>query len=398
MNTRVGSGSAANSESVPALPDGLSRQDLRASPLPASPLPARAASTSGNVSLRRPILRDTPVPPAALPMVSRLAAALSVSRTALTHVVSIFESVGNGQTVPISIAEDTVSELLTCLDQDCDALVSLIRLKAHGDYACMHSVAVCALMACLAQQMGFDKKQRFEAALAGLLHDVGKAFVPSRILAKPARLTVGECAIIRCHPLHGFDALDATDGVADAVKDVAQHHHERPDGCGYPHRLSGDRIAPLARMGAVCDVYDAITSNRPYKDGWDPAAAMQAMRQWAQAGQFDVKVTTAFTTVMGVHPIGSLVRLRSERLAVVSAKAHSTASGATVTAFYCLQSQRPVCPEVLEVGTPRANMTCSTYPREISEQRGRYDDRATTQGSDARSKEFVRSARIARSP
>jgi len=283
-------------------------------------------------------------------MVERLSSAQLASQAAFGNITSIFESVGHGEAVPIAVAERTVEELLTCLDEDSDALVSLIRLKSHGDYACMHSVAVCALMACLSRRMGFNEKMRREAALAGLLHDIGKALIPSRVLAKPERLTDDEFAIVRNHPQHGFHALDSTGGVAPAVKDVAHHHHERPDGRGYPYGLTGDRISMLARMGAVCDVYDAITSNRPYKNGWDPAAAIRAMVQWAEGGQFDAKVAAAFAAMMGTHPIGSLVRLRSERLAVVNAKLAGKASRASVTAFYCIRSRQAVCPEIIEVG------------------------------------------------
>lgn len=130
---------------------------------------------------------------------------------------------------------------------------------------------------------------------------------------------------------------------------MAQHHHERPDGRGYPHGLPGRRIALLAKMGAVCDVYDAITSNRPYKNGWDPAAAMQAMATWADAGQFDIAISRAFQELMGTHPIGSLVRLRSERLAVVNAKTRARAGGLSVTVFYCLRSQSTVEPDIVDL-------------------------------------------------
>ena len=350
MNARVWSGGTASPVPHSMAPGVQSRQEARPTLL-AGPLSTRMASTSAGPPLRSPLFRDTPLAPPAVPMAEQLASALMASQAALVNVASIFQSVGHGEPVPISLAEHTVDELLACMDEEPDALVSLLRLKAHDDYACMHSVAVCALMACLAGQMGLHDKQRHQAALAGLLHDIGKAFIPSRVLAKPGRLTDEEFAIVRGHPQHGFDALDATGGVADAVKDVAHHHHERPDGRGYPHRLAGDQIAILARMGAVCDVYDAITSNRPYKDGWDPAAAMQAMAQWAHGGQFDVGVTAEFNAVMGTYPIGSLVRLRSERLAVVNAKVAGKPSRVSVTAFYCLRSRQAVCPDVIEVGT-----------------------------------------------
>lgn len=97
-------------------------------------------------------------------------------------------------------------------------------------------------------------------------------------------------------------------------------------------------------MGAVCDVYDAITSNRPYKSGWDPLPALAAMREWAQDGQFDPAVVGAFARMMGPWPIGSLVRLRSQRLAVVNAP---RAGRTSVTAFYCTASQRAFAPEVM---------------------------------------------------
>lgn len=336
---------------APTAPNVQPAQEARSSTGATGALSARAASSAVSTSLRSALFRDTPAAPAALPLSERLASALTASRAALRNVESLFEGVGRGETVPISMAEHTANELLVCLDEDPDALVSLVRLKSHGDYACMHSVAVCALMACLARHLGFSEQQRREAALAGLLHDIGKAFIPASVLAKPGRLTDAEFAVVRSHPQHGFDALDATGGIADAVKDVAHHHHERPDGRGYPHRLAGDQIALLARMGAVCDVYDAITSNRPYKDGWDPAAAMQAMAQWAREGQFDVKVTSGFKALMGAYPIGSLVRLRSERLAVVNAKVSGKPAGSSVTAFYCLRSRQSLSAEVIEVGT-----------------------------------------------
>jgi HD-GYP domain-containing protein (c-di-GMP phosphodiesterase class II) len=95
------------------------------------------------------------------------------------------------------------------------------------------------------------------------------------------------------------------------ARDVRLHHHERPDGRGYPHGLQGDALTLHARMGAVCDVYDAITSNRPYKSGWDPGESIARMATWK--GQFDGPVFAAFVRSVGIYPIGSLVRLASGR-------------------------------------------------------------------------------------
>jgi HD-GYP domain-containing protein (c-di-GMP phosphodiesterase class II) len=97
---------------------------------------------------------------------------------------------------------------------------------------------------------------------------------------------------------------------------VCLHHHEKIDGSGYPHRLEGGAISLYAKMGAVCDVYDAITSNRPYKTGWNPAESIRRMAEWSK-GHFDEMVFHAFVKTVGIYPVGSLVRMESGRLGVV---------------------------------------------------------------------------------
>jgi HD-GYP domain-containing protein (c-di-GMP phosphodiesterase class II) len=101
----------------------------------------------------------------------------------------------------------------------------------------------------------------------------------------------------------------------EVALEVCLHHHEKIDGSGYPHKLNGDQISLFAKMGAVCDVYDAVTSNRPYKAGWEPGISLQRMAQWK--GHFDEVVFKAFVKSIGIYPIGSTVLLKSRRLAVV---------------------------------------------------------------------------------
>ncbi|HEU4460066.1 MAG TPA: HD-GYP domain-containing protein [Methylibium sp.] len=348
----LGSGGAA--QRVDPLRRAAPGDQARPATRAEGPLPQRTAMASGPAGPRASPSREILLPSAEVPMAGSLARAHAEARTALTQVEVLFEKAAHGEPLPLALAEATVSGLLASLEGDEACLPSIVRLKAHRDYACMHSVAVCVLMACLAREMRLDEKQRREAALAGLLHDIGKAFLPAHVFAKPGRLTEDEFAVVRRHPELGFDALEATAGLSTGVRSVARHHHERPDGRGYPDRLDGPRISLLARMGAVCDVYDAVTSNRPYKDGWDPVAAMRAMATWTQDGQFDACVMQAFKRLMGDHPIGSLVRLRSERLGVVNASAGGASrrgqpSPLSVTAFYCLRTGQPMPPEIVEI-------------------------------------------------
>ena len=207
-----------------------------------------------------------------------------------------------------------VEQISASLARNGSALLGLARLKTKDEYTYMHSVAVCALMVALARQLGLPRTVQ-EAGMAGLLHDIGKMAMPLDVLNKPGKLTEDEYAIMRSHPERGHAMLlAALTSVSDAALDVCLHHHEKVDGTGYPHRLAGERISLLARMGAICDVYDAITSNRPYKAAWTPRS-LARMAQWQ--GHFDTRLLHAFVRAVGIYPLGSLVRLQSGRLGVV---------------------------------------------------------------------------------
>jgi HD-GYP domain-containing protein (c-di-GMP phosphodiesterase class II) len=211
----------------------------------------------------------------------------------------------------------------------------------------MHSVAVCALMVALGRQLGFDEAACREAGLAGLLHDIGKAMMPVEVLNKPGKLTEAEFDVMRSHPARGHELLEQARSVGASALDVCLHHHEKFDGGGYPGRLAGERISLLARMGAVCDVYDAITSNRPYKSGWDPAESVARMASWK--GHFDESVFAAFVRSIGIYPTGSLVRMASGRLAVVIEQNANWRAQPVVRVFHSLKSQMPIPPQRIDL-------------------------------------------------
>jgi HD-GYP domain-containing protein (c-di-GMP phosphodiesterase class II) len=179
---------------------------------------------------------------------------------------------------------------------------------------------------------------------------MGKAVMPLEVLNKPSKLTRDEFDVMKTHPQRGFDLLQEGRGVGELTLDVCLHHHERPDGAGYPHRLAGAALSQAARMGAVCDVYDAITSNRPYKSGWDPAESIAQMASWS--GQFDPAVFQGFVKSLGIYPIGSLVRMRSGKLAVVIEQAEGSLVAPRVKVFFSTRSGLPILPEVLDLASP----------------------------------------------
>ena len=267
-------------------------------------------------------------------------------------VVSMLQEARMGKAVSAEAAGTLVDEISKSVMRNPGALISLARLKTADDYTYMHSVAVCAMMVSLARTLGLDEQQIRAAGMAGLMHDLGKALIPMAILNKPGKLTEEEFAIVKTHPERGHALLVEGGAVGDAVREVCLHHHEKIDGSGYPHGLKGGSIGIFAKMGAVCDVYDAITSNRPYKAGWDPAESIRKMTTWSK-GHFDLGVFHAFVKSIGIYPVGSLVRLTSGRLAVVIEQSADSLLTPRVKAIFSTKSMVYVTPETID--TSRAS-------------------------------------------
>lgn len=227
----------------------------------------------------------------------------------------VFDGARLGHAVESSEVIGLVEEISASIMRNRHALLGLVRLKSKDEYTYLHSVAVCALMTSLARQLGLPEDQHRDLGLAGLLHDIGKMGVPKPILNKPGQLSDEEFAIVRSHPHRGAMILEEGENVPALALDVCRHHHEKVDGTGYPYGLKGEEISLAARMGAVCDVYDALTSDRVYKEAWSPVEAVTAM--WSWEGQFDRIVLFAFFQAIGVYPLGLLVRTSSDALAII---------------------------------------------------------------------------------
>ena len=267
---------------------------------------------------------------------------------------SMFQEARMGNAVEAGGARRLVEEITDSVTRNPSALISLARLKTADDYTYMHSVAVCALMISLARQLKVDESLIRKLGIAGLLHDMGKAMMPLEVLNKPGKLTDDEFRIMKSHPEEGFKLLRDSQYVDEITFDVVLHHHEKTDGSGYPERLKDTEISLYAKMGAVCDVYDAITSNRPYKSGWDPAESLRKMAEWAN-GHFDPTVFQAFVKSLGIYPIGSLVRLKSGRLGVVVEQSAASLLKPRIKVFFSTRSNAHIWPELLDLSAPGCN-------------------------------------------
>lgn len=321
---------------VPEPPGVAPRRDARAA-APAPSVPAREAEPAAAAPAADTLAGE----------LQRATALVNQSRQALS---SMFAEARMGNALDTEKCLPLVDEIASSVWRNPGAFVSLARLKTHDDYTYMHSMAVCALMIALGRQLGLDESQAREIGLAGMLHDMGKAAMPLEVLNKPGKLTDAEYEIMKGHPRAGADMLAEGKAVGAITLDVCLHHHERPDGNGYPDRLSGDALTRVARMGAVCDVYDAITSNRPYKSGWDPAESIAKMASWQ--GQFDADIFQAFVKSLGIYPIGSLVRMRSGKLGVVVEQGERSLVAPKVKLFFSTRSNMPIAVELVDLAAP----------------------------------------------
>ena len=327
-----------------------------AAPLAAAPARAMPAMVTASASataglpaqaVAHPPPNLTPLPPPSKSFAEELRSASAVCQKGKAQVQKMFHEARLGRAIDAEAFGPLVQEISDSVIRNPGAIVSLARLKTQDDYSYMHSVAVCALMVALGRELGYDEAQCRVAGTAGLLHDVGKALMPIDILNKPGKLTDEEFDVMRGHPMRGFELLQEANGAAPEAMEVCLHHHERFDGGGYPHKLPNDQLSQLVRMGSLCDVYDAITSNRPYKSGWDPADSIGKMASWK--GQFDPVIFATFVKSVGIYPTGSLVRLHSDRLAVVLEQNQTALTSPIVRVFYSVKAQMPVSLQRLDL-------------------------------------------------
>lgn len=211
-----------------------------------------------------------------------------------------------------SIVHNIVDEVV----RNREIMINIIDIRAYDDYTYSHSLNVAVLSVVMGTVLGLGKKQLHDLAMGSLLHDTGKMFVKKEILNKPARLTPEEFLEIKTHSERGYQYLCEQLEIPENARIVALQHHEQFCGNGYPGGLSKDGIHLYGRICCVADVYDALTSDRPYRKSMLPSDAIEYIMS-GYGTLFDPKIVEALTKKIAPYPVGTCVRLSTGQTAIV---------------------------------------------------------------------------------
>lgn len=239
-----------------------------------------------------------------------------ISRIRSTYEMFSTKSFRNINVNSINATIDISHQLVDSLMSNSDILINVEDLRLYDDYTYNHSLGVAILSIAIGLSLALNRNDLYDLALCAILHDIGKMGIPIEIISKPSRLTAEEYQIVKQHPVLGTQFLLRNKIISKKICSGILTHHERVDGTGYPNGLAGDGIPLFGRIVSVADVYDALTSSRPYRD---PSSAPEAI-EYIMGGSgkiFDIQVVSAFLKKVSPYPVGSCVKLSNGKTAVV---------------------------------------------------------------------------------
>lgn len=244
----------------------------------------------------------------------------SLKNEAVQSLKNLFVS----STTESSSYQDEINFLSTSLVKIIDEIISnsdiisnMVDLKIYDDYTYFHSVNVAILALIIGNSLKLSKDLMTQLGMAAILHDIGKKFTPIEILSKPGKLTTEEFEIIKEHPYNGYDFIKHTFPMISATTYVGiLQHHERYDGAGYPSGVIGENISLFGRILAVCDVYDALVSDRPYHKAFLASEALEFI-QGGSGSMFDPAIVLTFTHKIASYPLGTAVTLSNGDVGIV---------------------------------------------------------------------------------
>lgn len=252
----------------------------------------------------------------------------------------VFLDVQQGRPINIAPIIDVTNKTIDAIFKNPDTLACVINIRNKNEYLLEHSVSVSVLMTIFARFLKIDKKVIQQLAIGSFLHDVGKIKISDSILNKAGKLSESEYKIIQEHVNHSIDIIKSIPGISALSVEVAAQHHERADGSGYPFKLQQDNISNYGAMIAICDVFDALTADRCYRNSYSQIKAFSILRNLAIQGKLMPRLVDLFIKCLGVYPVGTLVELNSHQLAIVESRNQDDPINPKVRSFYNINKHR----------------------------------------------------------
>lgn len=244
-----------------------------------------------------------------------------VKEEIVTDVKAQIKAIMTSSSLKISVdgkkVMEMVESLLSNLLKDDFIIMNLSDIRSVDDYTFSHSVNVCILSLINGIAMGIKGEALKELGVGSLLHDIGKVMINDRILQKPTNLTINEFDEVKKHTVYGYEILKNSKDISQTAQIIALYHHERKDGSGYPYNLKNNDIPVSARIVAVSDVYDALTTDRIYRKKMLPHEVVDYMCSLSNK-HFDKIVLDAFISHIANYPVGTAVRLNSGEKGLVA--------------------------------------------------------------------------------
>ena len=269
--------------------------------------------------------------------------------------IKAFSEIKSGLNIDTKPFRKLASSFMDSIFRNQDALACLTQMRKKDAYLLEHSINVSILMGIFAKHLNIDKAIITELTTGALLHDIGKIKIPDEILNKPGRFTDEEFTIMNKHSFYSKEILEGS-GVKGIALDIAGLHHERLDGKGYPFGKKGDEISQYVRMASIVDVYDALTAERVYKTSMAPIKAFKILQEGCP-DSFDAGLLTKFIQCIGIHPVGTLVKLTSQKVGLVTQSNPDNPLKPIVKTFYTTKHSRYTEVKDIDLSSKKTNET-----------------------------------------
>lgn len=245
-----------------------------------------------------------------------LVVARSVHSGALDKLINVLDGIRKGRSISMPELEVVTGAMVDSVLRNSTAMTLLIRMQEKDEYVSGHSLESSVWAVVFGRHLGLDREALMAVGLGGLLQDVGKTKIPTKLLNKKGELTDVESAYVKTHVDLGLEILRESHDVDSRVLDMVATHHERYDGSGYPKGWNGNQIPVFGRIGGIVDSYAAMTSNRPYADAMSSYDAMREFKALSDK-HFQAEMVEQFIQAVGIFPAGTLVELNTGEIGVV---------------------------------------------------------------------------------